>query len=666
MRDQGVKSRRDPVMLREMTSAGRAWTGKRDFSGMWAGFLKGLVTGTLAFVLGFVVFSVVLPPDPDPASRQDPVQIAAPAPVAPAASELAASPGDTAPQTGADVAGVESPGLSLAPGDAAPAPAGLNAGGETAAAPDPAQAAAPEDLSMMPQAAPAPSATGTGAETGADDAQTAEAATQGPGDAMAEAAPDAAPDAAVASAPPMTTDATATDEPATDATAADATATDATAGPDAPQEGAEPVAQTPPAPQVGPTDHAGSTEPPPAEQAPADAMPSGQAPADALAAQDASEASDQSAAQAPAAPDQVAQPPVAPTPPQPEAPSPAEPVLRATPPRQADSAVLGRLPAILPPASAPAEAPAARRVTVEAPNAPPQPQRAEGARRVVVPDAGAPEAAPDTPAMPRVAEGIRRVTPPQPPAAGQPETLDLGAPAETPETVGRPAPQEPDLSLPAYLRFAARHDAPMGSPVLALVLIDAPQAEGALTALPFAITIALDPLDADAPRRATAYRAAGHEIAIFARDIPPRATASDIEVTLSAYRDALPQAVAILDPPQDGFQTDRRLSQQIVAWLDQDGLGLITHDRGLNPAQQSAQSAGVAEVALFRQIDSQNENEFVIRRYLDRAGFRAQQVGRAAVLGRADHPDTLAALLAWRLEGRATQAALVPVSAVLN
>lgn len=322
------------------------------------------------------------------------------------------------------------------------------------------------------------------------------------------------------------------------------------------------------------------------------------------------------------------------------------------------------------------------------PDAPPRP---------AVPPAGA-AAAPeeDTPDERTPDEGTPPRAQDEPPAV-TPETADRAAPAilravpQSPglnrtvegvttgrlPTIGAPAPAlpapdaavDPDPALPAWQRHAAPFDPPGALPLFALVLIDHPAeaaAEAALLALPFAVSIALSPNDPDAPRRASAYRQAGHEILLLAEGLPARATPADLEVTFTAWQRALPEVVALLDPPEGGFQADRQLAQQLMPHLADDGLGLITQERGLNPAQQTARSAGVVSATVFRQIDRDDENQFTIRRYLDRATFRAQQEGRVIVLGHAGHPETIAGILGWRLEGRAGEVALAPVSALLT
>ena len=274
--------------------------------------------------------------------------------------------------------------------------------------------------------------------------------------------------------------------------------------------------------------------------------------------------------------------------------------------------------------------------------------------------------APPQPGLNRVVEGV---TTGRLPAIGA-EVENGAAPAE--ETA--PAPEvEPDADLPAYRRFAAAYDPAPGLPLFGIILIDAPNAgapepaaEAALLALPFAVSVALDPADADAPRRAAAYRQAGHEVLILAEGLPRAAQPSDIEVTLEGWLRALPEAVGLLDTPEGAIQGDRQLAQRLAPALAGRGLALVMPERGLNPAQQSARSAGLAHATVFRILDAAEENPFTIRRYLDRATFRAQQEGQVLVLGHAARADTLDGLIGWRMEGRAGQVAIVPVSALLR
>ena len=93
--------------------------------------------------------------------------------------------------------------------------------------------------------------------------------------------------------------------------------------------------------------------------------------------------------------------------------------------------------------------------------------------------------------------------------------------------------------------------------------------------------------------------------------------------------------------------------------------GLITYDKGLNAADQVARREDVPSAAIFRQLDAEDEDVPVIRRYLDRAAFKAAQEGRVMVLGQT-RPETIAALMEWTLEGRAASVTLAPATAVME
>jgi uncharacterized protein len=54
----------------------------------------------------------------------------------------------------------------------------------------------------------------------------------------------------------------------------------------------------------------------------------------------------------------------------------------------------------------------------------------------------------------------------------------------------------------------------------------------------------------------------------------------------------------------------------------------------------------------------------VIRRYLDRAAFKAAQEGRVAVIGTL-RDETVKAIMEWAVEGRSATVALAPISALM-
>jgi len=187
----------------------------------------------------------------------------------------------------------------------------------------------------------------------------------------------------------------------------------------------------------------------------------------------------------------------------------------------------------------------------------------------------------------------------------------------------------------------------------------------ALAALPFPVTVALDPMLPDAAALAAIYVQAGKEVVMLASGIPKGASAVDLEVTFSGHARLLPEAVAVLDLAQGGFQNDRMLATQVVGIVKDEGRGLLTYDRGLNAADQVASREAVPSATLFRRLDAEAGPKAQFRRYLDRAAFKATQDGRVVVIADA-RPDTIAELMEWSLEGRAATVALAPVTGALR
>ena len=186
-----------------------------------------------------------------------------------------------------------------------------------------------------------------------------------------------------------------------------------------------------------------------------------------------------------------------------------------------------------------------------------------------------------------------------------------------------------------------------------------------LAALDFPFTIALNPLDSSAQAAAEIYTAGGKEVVILAAGLPVGATASDIDVSLTSYLEMLPQAVGMIDLPDEGFARNAQLLRAILPYLAQDGHGLITFAGGLTQASAAAQSAGVAHAEIFRVLDDGEQSPFTIRRFLDRAVFQASQMGHVIVFGDAANETTLEAITMWREDGRVGQISLTPVSAIL-
>ncbi len=224
-----------------------------------------------------------------------------------------------------------------------------------------------------------------------------------------------------------------------------------------------------------------------------------------------------------------------------------------------------------------------------------------------------------------------------------------------------------DADMPPIQRFARPFQNDSGNPLFAVVLRDTGAADvdrAKLAALPFPISFVIDPLAENAAEAATIYRAAGQEVVMLASGIPAGAQASDLEQTFQAHSGTLPDAVAVMDLEAGGFQDDRPLATLVVPLIQSQGRGLITFDRGLNAADQVARREDVPSATIFRQLDAEGEDAPLIRRYLDRAAFKAAQEGRVMVLGET-RPETIVALMEWTVEGRASSVTLAPVTAVM-
>ncbi len=259
------------------------------------------------------------------------------------------------------------------------------------------------------------------------------------------------------------------------------------------------------------------------------------------------------------------------------------------------------------------------------------------------------------------------------------ESLPRTAPAPVPDPAAGPVPDpaadlpsDPVVTLPddapPIQRFARSFDNAAGKPLFAVVLIDTGEPDidrATLAAIPFAVTFALDPSAPGSATAAAIYRAAGQEVVMLATGIPEGATAADIEVSFGAHDAVLPEAVAVLDLEAGGFQGDRSLSTLVVPVVAGQGRGVLSWDRGLNAASQVARREGVPSGVIFRRLDGEGEPVAQIRRYLDRAAFKAAQDGRVIVAGET-RPNTVAAILEWAVEGRASTVALAPLTAALR
>ncbi|WP_435258422.1 divergent polysaccharide deacetylase family protein [Thioclava sp. FR2] len=386
----------------------------------------------------------------------------------------------------------------------------------------------------------------------------------------------------------------------------------------------------------------------------------------------------------PAAADDVAAQPAQPQ----EAPS--------QPPSAAPTDAMSELlPAIDPAADLPAsEAGAPAAGTAMAPSVPssdPDPQTAE---LPPPPPLGAEEEAllqpaPVEPAPEASASIVTPVEPAQPPASvlqpspgltdaaegvitgrlpriGEPSAGAEPAVESLPATETEADPAQ-DQSLPPLQRYARPFENPEQKPVFAILLEDRGEDvnRAELAAMDIALTVVIDPLSDGAADRAAIWRSGGQEVVLSAESLPEGATPGDLEQIFQALASRMPESVAVIDVTANVFQNNRPLATQIVPILADQGRGLVTFDQGLNAADQVARREGLASATIFRRFDPDDATGPAVKRYLDRAVFKAAQEGHVAVIGTL-RPETITGLLEWAVEGRASTVAIAPISVLLS
>ena len=241
-------------------------------------------------------------------------------------------------------------------------------------------------------------------------------------------------------------------------------------------------------------------------------------------------------------------------------------------------------------------------------------------------------------------------------------------PAETPGQEAEVIEVTPSLEdAPALERYATPFEATADLPLIAIVMLDAPDMANApadIAALPVPVTVVIDALRQDAAARMSAYRDAGVEV-MLQTSLPQGAVPTDVEVAFEAAFAILPETVALFSDASGILQGNRSVAAQVVDILGGEGRGLVVVERGLSSSLRIAEQAGLPAVAVLRDLDGDGEDGAAVTRALDQAAFRARQAGNSVLLARVSS-QTLAALQGWSAENDNDQIALAPVSAVLQ
>lgn len=498
--------------------------------------------------------------------------------------------------------------------------------------------------------AQAPVADDSTADTAPAETATPEAAADPAADApVTDPAASEAPDAN-APKPDAVTEAPTSPEAAPATSAPDVTAT-----PEVPAS-APMAADAPasPAPEAAVQQPAAPVEPPkaPPSDAPKAAMAATGADAQPVAPAVAPDLPEASAPAAPGLPEGEAAPQSAELPPPPPLTPEEEALLMPLPEAPAEPA-----PSTSEAAPDPTPEPGPIAEAVEPPPAEPAPAPATGP---VAQAEGAATLAPE-PGLQDQAEGV---------VTGRlPRIGDAPAEADAPVAEALPELTDPalDESLPPLQRYARPFANAAQKPLFAILLEDDGQ-DGVnradLAALDLPLTIVIDPLSDGAAERAAIWRTGGQEVVMAGTGIPDGASPGDLEQSFQVLSTRLPEAVAVIDPDGAAFQNNRPLASQVVPILAAQGRGLVTFDQGLNAADQVARRENLAATTIFRRIDGEGEASPVIQRYLDRAAFKAAQEGRVVVIGDL-RAETVAGILEWAVEGRASTVALAPITALL-
>ncbi len=223
------------------------------------------------------------------------------------------------------------------------------------------------------------------------------------------------------------------------------------------------------------------------------------------------------------------------------------------------------------------------------------------------------------------------------------------------------------VAPPPFELFASQAPIESDKPLMAIVLVDTGDSAlgvEALDSFPYPLTFAVNASAPDAAERMQIYRDKGFEVLALI-DLPRGATPSDVEVAMSAYFAAVPEAVGILEGVDTGVQSSREMADQLTQIVLDSGHGMLLQKSGLNTARKLAQREGIPAATVFRDFDGNGQSASVMRRFLDQAAFRAGQEGGVVMMGRLQ-AETISALLIWGLADRASRVALVPVSAVLE
>jgi hypothetical protein len=135
----------------------------------------------------------------------------------------------------------------------------------------------------------------------------------------------------------------------------------------------------------------------------------------------------------------------------------------------------------------------------------------------------------------------------------------------------------------------------------------------------------------------------------------------DVPLQLEAIFSAVPEAVAVVDPPGGELPKDSQLVRAVLAGLKTTGHGLLTQAGGINSAGDLADEAGVPNGSVTRQIEAVDAVAFA----MSRAALQAGRMGSAVIMADTG-TEMVQAVVQWLLSPQARAVALAPVSAAIT
>lgn len=128
-----------------------------------------------------------------------------------------------------------------------------------------------------------------------------------------------------------------------------------------------------------------------------------------------------------------------------------------------------------------------------------------------------------------------------------------------------------------------------------------------------------------------------------------------------------PQTIGVIERKTAALQQSRDVLLHMPKVLNYSGDGLVVYEKVLNTQAKEAGKAGLSVATIYHNLDSADQNERIIRRFLDGAAFRAANSPSESMVALDRlRPETMSAILTWARQYRAQKIAVVPLSQLMK